>query len=92
MLRAIPAVLRALKAGEALKDPAKWKNIQNSMNALAIIGTSVVTVLRVWFPDLMVSDEELIAYSTIVANILLVANGYLTTATTKKIGVHTDVE
>ena len=87
LLKSIPAVLRALKAGEELKDPAKWKNVQNTMNTLAIIITAVVTVLRLQWPDLMVSDEELIAYSTIGANALLIANGYLTTATTKKIGV-----
>lgn len=92
MLKAIPAILRALKAGEELKDPAKWKNVQNSMNVLAIIGTAVITVLRTWFPDLMVSDEELVVYSTIGANILLLANGYLTTATTKKIGVDGNAE
>lgn len=87
MLKALSAILTALKTGEELKDPAKWKNVQNTANTVGIVLASSAVVLKYQWPEFMISDEQLIALSAVVANILFIINRYLTTATTKKIGI-----
>ena len=87
MLKAIPAILKALRAGEELKDPTKWKHVQNTSNTVGIILACGVIVVRYQWPEFMLDDEQIIALSAVVANILFVVNRYLTTATSKKIGL-----
>lgn len=90
MLRTIPAVLAALKAGQELRDPAKWKQGQNLLNACALVITGIVAVLRWQMPDFPISDAQIVELASIAAAVLAFLNGYLTTASTKKIGVKGD--
>jgi len=78
---------QALKAGNELKDPAKWKNRQNTANALTAVLSVLVVILRLMGIDLYLTDEQIILIAGAAATILSVANSILTTATTKKIGV-----
>lgn len=87
MLKLIPPILSALKAGQEIKDPASWKKGQNLINALAVIITSVVAIIRYQVPDLPVTDAQIIEMASIAAGILALINGYITTATTTKIGL-----
>jgi len=87
MLKLIPPVLAALKAGQELKDPAKWKQTQNVVNACAVIITAVVAVIRYQVPDLPVTDAQIIEMASIAAAVLALINSYITTATSKKIGL-----
>ena len=86
MLKMIPALLNALKAGQELKDPAKWKKGQNLINGCAIVITGIVAVIRWQFPDVLISDDMIIELASIAALVLAFANRFITTASTKKIG------
>jgi hypothetical protein len=79
--------MSALAAGQELKDPAKWKRGQNLINTVALVITGIVAIIRYNWPDIMVSDEQIVEWASIGAAILAAINGYITTATTKKIGV-----
>ena len=87
MLKLIGPVLAALKAGQELRDPASWKKGQNLINACAAIIAALVAVVRYHWPEVMVSDEQILEWAGIGAAILAAVNGYLTTATSQKIGV-----
>ena len=86
LLKILPEAMKALKAGEELKDAKGWKNVQNTANVLGIVLASAAVVLRTWWPEFSLDDDQLIALSAVGANVLFLINGYLTTATTKKLG------
>jgi hypothetical protein len=74
---------RAIQAGEQLKNPAAWKNVQLLMNAfLTILGAVLVFV-----PDLEVSDAQLNAVAYGLATLGGLLNVYFTAATTTKVGL-----
>jgi len=87
MVRLIMPLMSALAAGQELKDPAKWKRGQNLVNSVALIITGIVAIIRYNWPEFMATDEQIIEWASIGAAILAAINGYITTATTKKIGV-----
>lgn len=87
MLRLIGPLLAALRAGQEIGDPAAWKKGQNLINACAAIITALVAIIRYNWPEVMVSDEQILEWAGIAAAVLASINGYITTATTKKIGV-----
>jgi hypothetical protein len=80
-------ILKALQAGHSLSDPATWKNIQLLGNVIFAILAAITTVVRWAWPDFMISDDLLIKVSTVIAEVVVLINGYLTVATSKKIGV-----
>ncbi|MGV0961810.1 MAG: hypothetical protein ACOYB1_18450 [Limnohabitans sp.] len=80
-------LIKALQAGHELADPAAWKKGQNLMNLTASVITGLVAVLHWKWPELPVTDEQIIDIASVAAGILAVINGYLTTATSKKVGV-----
>ncbi len=80
-------LIKALQAGQELKDPAKWKKGQNLTNAVAAVLAGLIAVLKFGGIEIPVTDEQLVEMSSIVAAILAVVNGYITTASTQKIGV-----
>jgi len=85
LLEKMFAAGNALRAGESLKDPARWKNVQNSMNALVII-----IGVGAQFAGFPIDESQTNAIAYGIATILaLVSNVYLTTATTDKIGLPT---
>jgi hypothetical protein len=77
----------AIKAGRELADPAAWKNRQNTINALVALLAAAITVARVCGLELPITDELLQTIAEAVAVALGGVNLYLTTATSKKIGV-----
>ncbi len=79
-------IIRALKAGNELSDPAKWKNRQNTTTAVGTMIAVILAFVRARYPDfsLPMGAEEHIVEGIVVA--LGLANIYWTTATTKKIG------
>jgi hypothetical protein len=80
---------KVLKAGECLADPATWKVRQNIVNA--IVG--LVGALLAMFPKIRAqfgfSDEDILTVAGAVAVFAGMFNNYITTATTRKIGVQT---
>lgn len=77
----------ALKAGEQLANVGGWKNVQVTTNLIVILLGFVVAVVRLKFPDVLVPDDQLLSLAMGIATILGAINGYLTVATTKKIGI-----
>lgn len=76
-------LFRALRAGEALAKSATWKQRQLRLNALV----SVVSLLALLSPvDLVPDDIDAIATGIGIVGGAVV-NGYLTLATTTKIGL-----
>ena len=86
MLNTLLELIKALEAGKELKDPAVWKKGQNLLNKCALIITGIVALLRWQFPDLPVTDEQIIEIASVLAMVLALINNFITTASTKKIG------
>lgn len=87
MLKLIMPLMAALQAGKEIQNPEKWKKGQNLLNSLALVITGIVAVLRYNWPELPVSDADIIEMASIAAATLALVNRYITTATSKKIGV-----
>jgi cellobiose-specific phosphotransferase system component IIC len=78
----ILSLCRVLLAGESLADPATWKNRQQRVNALmtlAMVAAPLLPMLRMTADDVLTIVEAV----GIVGGLI---NGYLTVATTDKIG------
>ena len=74
------AAASALKAGESLQDPAKWKSVQILMNPfLLIIGTAVQ------FLNIGATDAQINAISYGLATLAVLLNSYFTKATSTKV-------
>lgn len=82
MLNTFLLLCRALRAGESLTNAATWKQRQLRLNALLPIVSLLTLVLPV---DLMPDDVDAIAIGVGIIGLALI-NGYLTLATTVKIG------
>jgi len=82
----ISEIFTALKAGEELKDPAKWKNRQVVINQVGAVVAGVVAFLKWKYPDVIIPEELKDMVIQTVGGGLVVVNYYLTVATTKKIG------
>ncbi len=80
-------MLRAAKLGNELSDPAKWKRGQKLTNRVVLFLGAILALVRVKYPEVLISDETLMSLAGIVGGVLVVINDYLTTATTKKIGL-----
>jgi hypothetical protein len=78
----ILSLCRALIAGESLANPATWKNRQQRVNALMTI-TLLAAPL---FPLLGLAKDDVLTLVEAVGIIGGAVNGYLTVATTDKIG------
>jgi len=81
------SMFKALQAGQELSDPKAWKDRQTTLNLCMVVLTGAVAGLRIIWPNFPIADDQLIDYATIAATILALVNGYLTTATSKKVGV-----
>jgi hypothetical protein len=79
----ILSLCRALMAGESLADPATWKNRQQRVNALM----TIVLIAEPLFPMLGLSTDDVLTIVTAVGIVGGAVNGYLTIATTDKIGI-----
>jgi len=81
------SMFKALQAGQELAEPKVWKDRQTTLNLCMVVLTGTVAALRIIWPNFPITDDQLIDYATVAATILALANGYLTTATSKKVGV-----
>jgi hypothetical protein len=80
MMQKVFAAANALKAGESLQDPAKWKSVQLLMNPfLLIIGTLFQ------FLDIGATDAQINMVSAGLATIAVLLNTYFTKATSTKV-------
>lgn len=78
----LAAALAALRHGSMLADPAGWKRRQNTINAIVgLIGAALV------FYPMDIPPEDVAAIAGGVAAVLGLLNGYITTATTDKVGL-----
>ena len=82
----ITEILHAAKFGNELSDPAKWKRGQKLTNKVILFIGAILAIVRIYYPELPVSDETLLSLGGVVAGILAIVNDVLTTATTKKLG------
>ena len=80
-------LIEALQAGKELANPAGWKNRQTTMNLLVAVLSLLLLALRIAGIDLQLSDDQLTGIAEAVAVILGLVNMFLTTATSKKVGV-----
>jgi len=76
-------VIEALYAGKELKNPGAWKQYGLLVNVFGVIITSLIGLV----PELNVLDVDKQNIVEGFATLAFVINGYLTTATTKKIGI-----
>ena len=83
----LTAAFAALRYGASLTEPGIWKQRQNLLNAMAGLLTAIVAFL-----PMEVSSEDRMAVATGIAAVAGVLNGYLTTATSTKVGVGAPVE
>lgn len=75
----------ALMAGKRLSNAAAWKNAQNAINLLAVIIGFAVSFLPEQFAF---GESDITALATAAAIIgAAIVNGYLTVATSKKVGI-----
>lgn len=83
-------LFKALKVGESLHNPETWKVRQNAINAIM----AAMGILFAMSPDLKahlaLSEDDVIVIAGGIAAIGGAINTYLTTATTKKIGLSND--
>ncbi len=76
--------LKALKAGESLKNMETWKNRQTAMNAVTVLIVFIVS----FFPDTVkVTEEQATEISGAIVTIVGLVNVYFVNATSKKVGV-----
>jgi hypothetical protein len=83
----ITDAIKVLKAGEELKNPANWKKGQVLTNTVGGLVMGAVAIIKWKLPDIeipqVVSDYAI----EIISGALVVANAYMTTATSKKVGL-----
>jgi hypothetical protein len=80
-------VSKALKAGEEISNPERWKENQQTVNSLYLILLGIVAVVRLKYPELMFPDEYLVLIAGAGASFLAAFNRIMTAITTKKIGI-----
>lgn len=83
----IGELIRALKAGEELKNAATWKNLQATSSSISAVIGGIFCVLGLVGVHLNVTPEQVIAIAGGIAGILGVFNTYTTIATSKKVGI-----
>ncbi len=76
--------MAALRAGEALADPALWKNRQAAINAVTVAITAGVALASAFGYSLPVNADEIAAIAYAVVGIVTI---YLTYATSEKVGL-----
>lgn len=77
-------LLKALKLGEELKNPAVWKNAQVLTN---VIGGLVAFVLKYLPPAYQLPDDLASILVSAIVGVVLAVNSYITFASSKKVGL-----
>jgi len=79
------ALIEVLYVGKSLKDPAKWKNLQSTLNGGLL--TVLLATGRLLPETLNLSDADLYQIAEAVGIIGVAINTYLTMATSEKVGI-----
>jgi len=80
----ITEMIKAVKAGEELKDPAKWKNRVETINLVGIVLAAIVLIVRWKYPTIIIPAGVTEYVAEIIGTILAIVNLYFNRATTKK--------
>lgn len=88
----LTTIWKALQAGKMIDKPAKWKNIQNTTNALVALLSLMVIGLKFAGIELPLTDEQIVEIAGSIAVILGIANQVVTTITTKKVSITGKIE
>lgn len=83
----ISEAIKALQAGEELKNSAGWKNLQATTGAIISIAGAAFMVLGWVGLDVQITADQTAAIAGGIAGILGVFNTYTTLATSKRVGV-----
>jgi hypothetical protein len=81
------SLIDVLYQGKTLSDPALWKNRQSLTNALTALLGALAGLLPAIGVDLEVTHEQIMAITGGIVAIAGVFNGYLTIATSDKVGL-----
>ena len=84
LLMVVSRGMAALRAGEALADPALWKNRQAAINAVTVAITAGVALASAFGYSLPVNADGIAAIAYAVVGIVTI---YLTYATSAKVGL-----
>lgn len=88
MLDKIKALLKVLRKGEEVADPAAWKNRQTAANAITALLITLLGAAKAFGYDLGINDAQL--ESAVLGGVAifgLVSNIVATLATSKKVGL-----
>jgi len=77
-------LLKALKMGEELKNPAAWKNAQVLTN---IIGGLIALILPYLPTNYQLPDDLVTLFVSAIVGIVMAVNSYITYASSKKVGL-----
>lgn len=83
----ITELIRALQAGEELKNAATWKNTQAITGAITAVLGFVALVLPYIGVKIETTPDQLSAIAGGIAAVVGLFNGYTTIATSKKVGL-----
>lgn len=88
MIEKIKFAFAALQRGRELANPETWKTQQNVVNAVGGVLVVIVGLVKALGYELPISDEQVLLVGGSIGTIVWVFyNLYITTATTKKIGL-----
>ena len=85
----ISELIRALKAGEELKNKENWKNAQIITGALTSVAGATLMGLRFVGVEIPITDDQIVAIAGGAAAIIGVYNSVTTAATSKSVGLQT---
>ena len=88
MLKVIMKLMDAMKAGNELKNPAVWKNVQNCTSLVVVILTALVTVIKYKFPEVPITNEHITVLAGVVVTLFGLGNSVITTASSKKVSIN----
>ena len=83
MLDKLRAAITVLNKGEELSNAAVWKDRQNLINSLVALFSAVAVLL----PKFGISADDMLTVSGGIAIVAGMLNGYLTTATSARVGL-----
>lgn len=86
MLMNLFRVFTVLKQGECLLHAATWKNAQVATTAVG----AILVFVAPFIPGLHLSSDDILDLAKAVVVIVGVVNGYLTVATSPKVGLPTE--
>jgi hypothetical protein len=82
----IVKIFDAMRAGRELSNPAAWKNRQTTINLLVVLLSAAAYLINI-LSGKAIPDEVVKGAAEVIAIILGLVNAYLTTATSKKVGL-----